>query len=591
MARESDPRLLAEAIGLGAIGGLGAQLFMLALHFFTRIFLVDIAGYRPPGLPSEGGVLMQHIGRHGLWLIPLTTTVGGLVSGYIVYTFAPEAEGHGTDTAVKAFHRTGGYIRARVAPLKLLASAITIGSGGSAGREGPIALIGAGCGSIYATLGHRHDEDRRLLVLMGMSAGLSAIFRSPVGSAFFAVEVLYGTMAFESGALLYTMLAAVVAYGINGLFVGWQPLFYFSAAHTSINSAYGYGWFIVLGVMGGIVATFLPLAFYGLRDFFRTLPTPPALNPAIGGLVVGVTAIAYPQVLGGGYGWIQEAIDGHLVLRLLFILLFLKIVAFCFTVSSGGSGGVFAPTLFIGAMLGGGIASLAHVSAEVFTIVGMLTVFGAAARVPIAALVMVTEMTGGYHLLPAASFAVIVSYIVQTRLSRHFKYRSLYEAQVPTPEQSPARYVDNVQLALRILSKRDIPHMANIGHLDLVALLDSGIPVKMPGRRELSVGELKPESSFVGKTIQQCYDQVKERPLEIIGVVRGGEAILPARDTVLQKGDQLLIIGSPQARERLTGHVTPINPEKIRPLTDRGEGQKKSQVQNKSGGDGAALKH
>ncbi|MGH9638507.1 MAG: chloride channel protein, partial [Bryobacteraceae bacterium] len=345
MARESDPRLLAEAVGLGVIGGLGAQLFMLALRFCTHVFLVWLAGYHPPGLPSEGGVLKQHIGAHGLWLIPLATTLGGLICGLIVYTFAPEAEGHGTDTAVKAFHRTGGYIRARVAPIKLIASAITIGSGGSAGREGPIALIGAGCGSLYATLGHRNDEDRRLLVLMGMAAGLSAIFRSPVGSAFFAVEVLYGTMAFETGALLYTLLASVVAYAINGLFVGWKPLFYFSAAHTSINVE-GYGWFVVLAVMGGIVATILPLAFYSLRDFFRSLPTPPALNPAIGGLVVGLIAIAYPQILGGGYGWIQEAIDGHLALNLLFILLFLNMIAFCFTVSSGGSGGVFAPTLF-----------------------------------------------------------------------------------------------------------------------------------------------------------------------------------------------------------------------------------------------------
>lgn len=571
MARESQPRLLAEAIGLGVVGGLGAILFMLALRFCTHIFLVWIAGYHPPGLPSEGGVLKQYVGKHGLWLIPLATTLGGLISGFIVYTFAPEAEGHGTDTAVKAFHRTGGYIRARVAPLKLIASAITIGSGGSAGREGPIALIGAGCGSIYATLGRRTDEDRRLLVLMGMAAGLSAIFRSPLGSAFFAVEVLYGTMAFESGALLYTMLAAVVAYGVNGLFVGWKPLFYFSAAHTHING-YGYGWFIVLGIMGGVVATILPLAFYSLRDFFRALPTPPAVNPAIGGLVVGLTAVAYPQVLAGGYGWIQEAISGHIVVKLLFILLFLKIVAFCFTVSSGGSGGVFAPTLFIGAMLGGGIAGLAHEPAEVFAIVGMLTVFGAAARVPIAALVMVTEMTGGYRLLPAASFAVIVSYIVQTRLSRRFKYRSLYEAQVATAEQSPARYADNVQLALRILSAHNAARLANVGHLDLVALLDSGIPVKMPGRRQLSVGELKPESSLVGKTIQDCYDEVKERPLEIIGVVRNGEAMVPSRSTVLQKGDQLLTIGSAQAGNRLAGHVSPVKgPRQIPPATGQGQ--------------------
>ncbi|MGA9884992.1 MAG: chloride channel protein [Candidatus Acidiferrales bacterium] len=570
MARESEPRLLAEAVVLGVVGALAAQLFMWALRLCERVFLVAVAGYRLPGLPSEGGVLRQHIGPHGLWLIPVATTLGGLISGLVVYTFAPEAEGHGTDTAVKAFHRTGGFIRARVAPIKLIASAITIGSGGSAGREGPIALIGAGFGSVYATFGHRNDEDRRLLVLMGMAAGLSAIFRSPVGSAFFAVEVLYGTMAFEGGALLYTLLASVVAYAVDGFFVGWQPLFYFPSGQTHIVPS-GYLWFLVLGVAAGLIATLLPVVFYGLRDAFRALPTPPTLNTTIGGLCVGLLALKFPQVLGGGYGWIQEAIDGHLVLHILVILLFLKMIAFAATVSSGGSGGVFAPTLFLGAMLGAAFASIGHLPSGMFAVVGMLAVFGAAARVPIAALIMVTEMTGGYHLLPAATFAVVVSYIIQTRLSQYVKYRSLYEAQVPSPADSPARYEQNVQLALRILSSRNRVRVPGIGHLDLVALLDSGIPVSMPGRRELSVGALKPESSFVGKTIQDVYAEAKGRPLEIIGVVRGGEAILPAPNTILRESDQLLIIGSPQTRALLSGHMIPVNAAKIRPLGDRPE--------------------
>lgn len=227
MVKESEPRLLAEAAILGVVGALAAQLFMWALRLCDRLFLVGIAGYHLPGLPSDGGLLRQSVGPHGLWLIPVATTVGGLLSGLLVYTFAPEAEGHGTDTVVKAFHRAAGFIRARVAPLKLVASAITIGSGGSAGREGPTALIVAGAGSIYATLTHRNDDERRLLVLAGMAAGLSAIFRSPIGAAFFAIEVLYSSMEFEAGALLYTMLASVVAYGLNGLFVGWQPLFTF----------------------------------------------------------------------------------------------------------------------------------------------------------------------------------------------------------------------------------------------------------------------------------------------------------------------------------------------------------------------------
>lgn len=564
MVKESEPRLLAEAAMLGVVGALAARLFIWALRICVHFFLIKLAGYYPPGLPEEGGVLQQHIGPHGLWLIPLVTTLGGLISGLLVYNIAPEAEGHGTDTVVKAFHRAGGFIRARVAPLKLVASAITIGSGGSAGREGPTALVGAGVGSIYATvMGHRRDEERGLLVLMGMAAGLSAIFRSPIGAAFFAVEVLYGNMEFEAGALLYTMLASIVAYGVNGFFVGWQPLFNFPSGQSVLHP-FNYVWFGVLGAASGLIATLLPFVFYRLRDAFRALPIPASFNPAIGGLGVGLIALKFPQVLGGGYGWIQEAIDGHLVLQLMGILIFAKILAFALTVSSGGSGGVFAPTLFVGAMLGGFLSSLVHLPAAIFVIVGMAAVFGAAARVPIASLVMVTEMTGGYQLLPAAGFAVLLSYLVQTQLSSHLKHYSLYEAQVLGRAQSPARYEENVRLALSVLGTRKLPKGANVGHLDLVMLLDSGLPVNLPGRRQLNVGVLHPQSALVGKTIQACYEMAGDVPLEIVAILRAGNVVLPTRDAVLQEDDRLLIFGSTEAGARLTQHLTPVTPAKRR---------------------------
>lgn len=571
LIKESEPRLLAESVGLGVVGALAAQLFMLALRICQRFFLIWIAGYHPPGLPEEGGVLREAIGPHGLWLIPLATTLGGLLSGLLVYNFAPEAEGHGTDTVVRAFHRAGGFIRTRVAPLKLVASAITIGSGGAAGREGPTALIGAGVGSIYATFAHRSEDERRVLILMGMAAGLSAIFRSPVGAAFFAIEVLYGSMEFEAGALLYTMLAAVVAYAVNGLFVGWQPLFYFPPAESNLRLL-AYAWFGVLGGASGLVATLLPVVFYRLRDAFRALPFPAELNPAIGGLGVGLLALKFPQVLGGGYGWIQESINGTLALKLMLILIFLKIIAFAFTVSSGGSGGVFAPTLFVGAMLGGFLSSLAHLPSAMFVVVGMAAVFGAAARVPIASLVMVTEMTGGYRLLPPAAFAVLLSYLVQTQLSAHLKYNSLYEAQVLGRAQSPARYMENVELALSLLGTSQIPRGAKVGHLDLVTLLDSGIPIRLPGRKELNVGVLRPQSSLVGKTVLACYEAAGEGLFEIVGILRGGNVVLPTRDTVLQENDRILMIGSSQARSRIAEHLAPLEPAKsqqpsVRPPT------------------------
>ena len=237
--------------------------------------------------------------------------MGGLLSGALVYGLAPETEGHGTDTVVKALHWTGGAIRARVAPVKMLASAITIGSGGSAGREGPTALIAAGFGSVYAKLLHRSEYERRLVVLMGMAAGLSAIFRSPIGTAIFAVEVLYGGMDFEAGALIYCMLAAIVAYAVNGWFVGWQSLFQVPS-HLYAAGLADYGWYVALGGASGILASILPEVFYRFRDVFAALPIPAWTKPGIGGLLLGVMALRLPQVLGGGYGWIQEAIDGRL---------------------------------------------------------------------------------------------------------------------------------------------------------------------------------------------------------------------------------------------------------------------------------------
>jgi CIC family chloride channel protein len=240
-------RLLIDSVLLGVVGALSAQLFMIFLHVSEHIFCVWLAGYVPPGLPEEGGVLRQYIGPDGLWLIPVVTTLGGLISGILVFSLAPEAEGHGTDAAVKAYHWAGGAIRYRVAPLKMLASAITIGSGGAAGREGPTALVSAGFGSIYASITNRSEDDKRLLVLIGMAAGLSAIFRSPIGCAIFAVEVLYSDMEFEAAALYYTLLASVVAYVINGVFVGWHPLFNVPA-HLGISSAEDFAYYLVLGL-------------------------------------------------------------------------------------------------------------------------------------------------------------------------------------------------------------------------------------------------------------------------------------------------------------------------------------------------------
>lgn len=553
MRKQSESRLLVDTVILGIVGALGAQLFAWMLRWCQHFFLTWLAGYQPPSLPGEPGTTQQVIGPHGLWLIPVVTTLGGLISGVLVYSLAPEAEGHGTDTVVKSFHRMGGFIRTRVAPLKMVASAITIGSGGAAGREGPTALISAGVGSIYATLSHRSERERRLLVLIGMAAGLSAIFRSPIGTAIFAVEVLYSDMEFEGGALLYTMLASVVAYAVNGLFVGWRPLFQVPAVLGSAGLA-DYGWYVLLGAAAGLVGAILPMVFYQFRDAFREIPCPPHFKPAIGGLGVGLLALRWPQVLAGGYGWMQQAIDGKLVLQLLVALLFVKILAFALTVSSGGSGGVFAPSLFVGAMLGGAFAEIFHKSPAAFVIVGMAAVFGSAAHVPMATLLMVTEMTGGYKLLVPAALAVMISYLIQVRLTKRFKYKSLYEAQVGSRGQSPAHYTDEVRTALMLIGKHRLPQKPTVGHMDVLALLQSGIPLDLPHQKHLSMATLAEGSPLIGNSIGKICANVDEDDFEIMAIFRKGEILLPHPDTVLLEGDRILVVTSPA----LPGHLKGI---------------------------------
>ncbi len=553
MQSGSKPRLLLDSVLLGIIGGLGAQVFMWMLRFCINVFLVHIAGYHPPGLPQEGGTLQERVGPHGMWLVPLCTTLGGLISGAIVYGLAPEAEGHGTDTVVRAYHWTKGEIRARVAPVKMIASAITIGSGGSAGREGPIALIAAGFGSVYAKLFHRTDRDTRLLVLMGMAAGLSAIFRSPIGTAIFAVEVLYTGVEFEGEALLYCMLAAIVAYAVDAAFVGWQPLFHISSK-LQVTGAMDYLRYLGLGIASGLVATALPEVFYRMRDAFAKLRIPTWTKPGLGGLLLGLLALRLPQVLGGGYGWIQETMEGHLALGLLLILLGAKMAALALTVSSGGSGGVFAPSLFVGAMLGGAFGAVFHHAAGGFVIVGMAAVFGAAARVPIATLLMVAEMTGGYQLLVPAGLAVTLSFLIEKQISARFRYGSLYEAQVAGRFDSPAHRAEHIRTALRLLDQGKISLPSEISHLHLAALLQSGLGLDLPDGSQLIAGALRPDSPWVGKAISSRRLSGALADSKIVAVLRGKSVMTVRPEMVLQPGDRLLMIAPPGARAELEAH-------------------------------------
>lgn len=564
------PRLLILAVLLGIIGALGAQLFLWLLHETTHYFLTLISGYAPLNVPEAHTLQKDAAWGHWFWLIPVSTTLGGLLSGFIVYTWAPEAEGHGTDAAVKTYHQNAGRMRYRVVPLKTLASAITIGSGGAAGREGPTAQIAAGIGSILGNLLELDDNERRYLILMGMAAGLSAIFKSPLGTAFFAVEVLYSGMDFEGKALLYTLVASAVAYGITGMIEGWKPLFMVPSS-LSFGSPESIGFYILLGIAAGALGALLPNIFYSIRDIFRKLPIPNQVKPAIGGLILGLIGIFAPQLLGGGYGSIQLVLQGGSgwAVWVLLLLSIGKILGLSLSIGSGGSGGIFAPTLYVGAMLGGAFAALlaaSHlctVSVSAFGVIGMAALFAGAARVPIASMLMVIEMTGGYHLVMPAMLAVAVSYITQKHWTRNSRYPSMYEAQLPGPEASPANLDLYRQIIADFLRQKRIHIEQDALDIQISDLLESGERIPILGGREYLTGlKVAPTSPLVGKHLSDLSLHNES----ITGIIRGQEHFVPSDETIIENADWLMIVGQPEA---IAAFQSLANPDQHQSLQEK----------------------
>ena len=558
MRLQRNTRLIALSTILGVVGALGAQLFIWLLDLAEQNILTFISGYKFFTVGHAHAMGSAPSFDHWYWLIPVATTLGGLISGVLVYGLAPEAEGHGTDGAVKGYHRTSGRIRYRVPIIKTIASAVTIGSGGSAGREGPTAQIAAGVGSLIGGILKLPDEERRVLLLVGMAAGLSAIFKSPLGTAIFAVEILYSTMAFEGRYLTFTLVASAVAYAVTGLFDGWSPLFVLPH-DVSFGAPVDLAWFVVLAVLAGALGALLPTVFYWTRDKFHELPIPNMLKPAIGGLGVGLLGILAPPLLGGGYGYVQLALQGGGGLAIWMLLLMAgKIVTLSLTVASGGSGGVFAPSLYVGAMLGAALAILLHsfhitgIPTTALAVVGMAALFAGAARVPIASLVMVAEMTGGYHLIMPTMLAVAVSYLVQMALTRNAKYPTLYEAQETIPAASPA----NTEMFSEILSdflrqnRMQLDGGTINRHLTMALAEGEGIPLGR-GHEQLYRITLNPGTAAAGLQVRQvaCADMV------IVGVLRGEKEIVPSADTVLQVGDDLLIAATPTSLEQFQQRI------------------------------------
>jgi len=436
---------------IGLIAGLGAIVFHYLCQIGSHVFLDYMAGYHPPHPAGEAPIFSLTTTPFSRWMLLFVPALGGLLSGWIVYTFAPEAGGHGTDAAIDAYHNKGGFIRGRIPLVKTIASALTISSGGSGGREGPIAQIGAGFGSFLATKLKLSERERRIMLAAGMGAGVGAIFRAPLAGALFAAEVLYSDPEFESEVIIPAGIASVVGYCLFCLVFGWGSLF--ETRDFVFRNPLELGPYTVLAfvlVASGIVYI---KSFYGIHNLFTSLKMPNYLKPALGGLCTGIIGFWLPETLSFGYGFAQQALDNQLTVPVLLGLAFGKILTTSFSIGSGGSGGVFGPSIVIGGALGGAVGKVFHeimpgivTQPGAFVVVGMAGFFAAVSNTPISTIIFVSEMTNSYHLLLPSLLVCSIAFIASRKWS-------IYEKQVKSKVDSNAHRGDffiDVLAAMRV---------------------------------------------------------------------------------------------------------------------------------------------
>ena len=426
---------------IGVVAGLGAVVFYEALSLCTHFFLGVLAGYYVPIPAGESG----HAGSSSFarpWLLPLIVGFGALLAGLLVFGIAPEAEGHGTDAAIAAVHHNPRGLRFRAVIVKIVASALTIGSGGSGGREGPTAQVSAGFGSLLARVLDLTPADSRIAVATGIGSGIGAIFGAPLGGAVLAAEILYRD-DFEPAALLPCFIASAASSVVFGAVEGFSPLFGYVGGYRFSDSSQLF-WFALIGLLGGLVGLLYAKGFYGMVRLFGRSPLPRWAAPAIGGVAVGLMALVMPQVLGTGYGWVQKSLGpGLLTIPLWIVLLlpFARILATGLSIGSGGSGGIFGPGMVIGAFLGASVwrvfeplvPSMGHNPAP-YVIIGMMCCFGGISRAPLAVMLMVAEMTGSLSMLAPAMIAVGLAWLI-VRRSDDSIYRSQLRSRADAPAQ------------------------------------------------------------------------------------------------------------------------------------------------------------
>lgn len=418
--RESSAGLVVLAVLIGAGAGLGAVAFRWLITMFTHLF----SGH--DDYSAAGGAAHPWLPALGPWFLLLVPVLAGLVYGPLVYRFAPEARGHGVPEVMYAVAERRGRIPAQVTVVKAVASAMCIGSGGSVGREGPIVQIGSALGSTLGRLFRLPESRLRVLVACGAAGGIAATFNAPIAGPMFALELILRNFAAESfGAVV---LASVTASVVGRAFLGNEAFLNLPA--FTLRSPVEYLLFVALGAVVGAIGVLFSRVLYLIEDFWDWLWRGPEwLRPAVGGLFLGGLLLLLPQLYGVGYPVLQHAVKGHYVLWFLAVLLLGKMIATSLTIGIGGSGGVFAPSLFIGAMGGTAFGVIVHqlmpsltASPGTYGLIGMGAAFAGAARAPITAVIVLFELTGEYTIILPLMTAIVIATLISAWLSKDTIY-------------------------------------------------------------------------------------------------------------------------------------------------------------------------
>ncbi len=401
------------AVFIGVLGGFGAIFFRFAIKFFQGIFF------------GSFHYTLEYAFKLSWYVKLFAPAAGGVIVGPIVYYFAREAKGHGVPEVMEAVALKDGKIRPRVMIAKVIASAVCIGSGGSVGREGPIVQIGSALGSTIGQFLKITGSRLRTLVACGAAAGIAGTFNAPIAGALFSMEVILGDFGISQFSPI--VVSSVSATVVSRHFLGNFPAFIIP--NYKLTNVFEMIPYTFLGILAGFSALLFINFLYKTEDFFEELKFPEPLKPVIGGFIIGAIGIFIPHIFGVGYDSITLALNGKLVWYMLLLLIVIKILATSITIGSGGSGGVFAPSLFIGAHLGGFIGFIVHKlfptltsTSGAYAIVGMGAVAAGAMHAPITAIVIIFELTNNYTIILPLMFSCIISVLITT----HFKKDSIY---------------------------------------------------------------------------------------------------------------------------------------------------------------------